>query len=530
MNARSTRLIRQELALLLLLAGCSGEVNVDFDGPDVPDFPPLPVSEPISAKGPITGFADISVNGIRYSTGLATVSMNGTTATVADLKRGQIVTITGRVYRDDYSGLANTIRFDADVIGPISNIDADNSRITALNQVVRTDSNTVFPAGIDPDSYAGLGAGDIIEVSGLRNSAGEIRATRIDLAASVDHHVIGRVSSVDPATFRLTISGLAVDYSNAILIELPGGAPAPGMMIKVVGSMANGIFLAGRLKSVSGMAGTTGRHAQVAGLITRLTSSTDFEINGTPVSAGTGTRYVNGDRNDTRLDAEVLVDGDFGSSGRIEAGRVTFGYPSQMMTILNFDIADFTEITVPTVFSVRVTRGAEFSVTVRVDAAAASRVEVSRTGALLSIGLRPGDDNIQVLDAEVVMPVLDRIELTGVVNATLVGFEQSHMTVQVGGVSRLHSRSLKIEALTARVSGVSMLDFGNIHPLAVADIQLSGVSQAMLNMSVASTLTGSVSTGQGSGVSVLYYYGTDVFVDIVTDWLSNVIRLGDTQL
>lgn len=48
-------------------------------------------------------------------------------------------------------------------------------------------------------------------------------------------------------------------------------------------------------------------------------------------------------------------------------------------------------------------------------------------------------------------------------------------------------------------------------------------------MGVGSTLTGSVSTGLGTGTSVLYYYGTNVALDVTTDWLSSVTRLGDTR-
>lgn len=530
MKARQYRFMRLGLAFLLLAGGCSGEVNVDFNGPDIPDFPPMPTSRSITAYGPITGFADISVNGVHYDTGLTTVSLNGMAATVADLKRGQIVALTGRVLGDTRSGTANTISFDADVIGAVSNIDSQNSRISALNQVIWTDSDTAFSAGIDPDSYAGLDVGDTIAVSGYRNATGDIRATRIDIVTGPDQQVIGRAESVDPAALRFMVSGLAVDYSNAVLIELPDGAPAPGMKVKAVGSMANGIFLAERLLSASEIVGTVGRRVQVAGLITHLNSSEQFEINGTPVSAGTSTSYVNGDANDTRLNAKVIIDGDFGLSGWIEADRITFGYPSETVASLSFELSDFTEIAVPTVFAITVTRGSEYSVTVQIDADAADRLEVSRAGSLLSIGLHPGNGTVEVLDAQVVMPVLNRIELTGVVDATLVGFEQPHLTARVGGVSRLYGSSLKIETLTAQVSGVSTLDFGNIRPLTTVDIQLSGVSLAILNMDVAATLTGSVSTGQGSGASVLYYYGTDVTVDVATDWLSRVIRLGDTRL
>jgi hypothetical protein len=48
-------------------------------------------------------------------------------------------------------------------------------------------------------------------------------------------------------------------------------------------------------------------------------------------------------------------------------------------------------------------------------------------------------------------------------------------------------------------------------------------------MGVSSTLSGSVSTGQGTGVSRLFYYGTNVNLNVTTDSQSIITRLGDTR-
>ena len=86
-----------------------------------------------------------------------------------------------------------------------------------------------------------------------------------------------------------------------------------------------------------------------------------------------------------------------------------------------------------------------------------------------------------------------------------------------------------INDLTASVSGVSQLGFGDIRPIGNANIDVSGVSQATLNMDVGSALKGSMGTGQGTGVSTLFYYGTNVTVNVTTDLLSSVIKLGETR-
>lgn len=533
MNAKSYRKFKPGLMLLFLVGGCSGDVgnvSIDIDGSGIPGFPPNQMSEPIAAYGPITGFADLSVNNVRYNAASVTVTINGQPATLSDLRRGQLARVTGRIFIGGDSGSANTVRFDANLIGPISYLDDGNSRMTVMGQTVRTDSDTLFSHGIDPMSYAGLAVGDTVQVSGFRNSAGDLRATRIDLDnAAAEYQIIGRINSVDFASLRFSIGALSVDYDSALLISLPGGAPASGMKVKAIGSMANGMFEAERLELAPELAGATGQRVQLAGLITRFDSWADFEIDGMPASTRASTDYINGDRSDLYLNAQIMVDGDLDASDRILADRITFGRLVDTVSTLTYDIANFTEISVPTVFGITVSQGAEYSVEVAIDSEAANRVSVTRNGSTLTIALEPEDGDIDVLDATVVMPALDRIDLSGVVNARLAGFNQPQMTINVGGVSRLSSDSLTLQNLTAKISGVSFLDLGGSRPLAFADIDVAGVSQATLNMDVGSTMTGSVSTGQGTGASVLYYYGTNVNVDVATNWPSTVVRLGGTR-
>ena len=113
--------------------------------------------------------------------------------------------------------------------------------------------------------------------------------------------------------------------------------------------------------------------------------------------------------------------------------------------------------------------------------------------------------------------------------ARLYDFDQPQMTINVGGVSYLRGDGLRIGSLTSNVTGVSRMDLVNVNPIGDADIDINGISQATLNMDVGSTLTGSVGTGQGTGASALFYYGTTVDVDVVTDRLSSVVWLGGTR-
>ena len=204
---------------------------------------------------------------------------------------------------------------------------------------------------------------------------------------------------------------------------------------------------------------------------------------------------------------------------------------AQTVTV-SFDFDGFTEIFVSelclpctSVFNVAVTQGPDFVVEVTIDEDEVDSLDVTQTGTRLDFTLVQGkNQNIETLEARVTLPVLNNIDLDGVVKATLSGFNQTQLAVDVGNVSQLRGDSLMISDLTASVSGVSELDFGDISPLETASISVSGVSKATLNMNINSSLTGSV-----SDVSQLFYYGTNVAVSVETDIISSFIRLGDTR-
>lgn len=528
---RGLHLLFAALLTAALLTACSGGgVNIEVEGPDIGSFPPLQTEEAIEARGTITGLGGVTINGVRYLTNNATVTMNGAPGTLSDLRHGQIVTVTGRIESGGSVGTANHIDFDANIIGTVESLDPPGRQLMVMGQTVRVDPDTSFHASIDPATFSGLTVGSMVSVSGYANAAGAINATRIDVAATnADLQLIGEVANLDLASLVFRINGLTVDYSSALLIDLPGGAPADGMDVNIIGSMSGGLFVAERLATAPGLTGNNGLRVQTAGMITRYSSTTDFDINGTAAAVNTATEFLNGDASDLGLNTELVIDGNLASNGRIIADRVTIGHAVSATVTLEYGFRDFTEITVPTVFGVSVTQGPDFSVEVVVDAEVRDRIDVTQVGSSLNVALIEGDGRIETLEAIITMPVLEHMDLTGVAYATLYDFDQAQMELTVAGVSQLIGDGLTIDSLTAAVSGVSRLDLGDIRPIANADIAVSGVSQATLNMDVGATLTGSVNTGQGTGVSTLFYFGTDVAVDVSTDGLSSIVRLGATR-
>src|SRR5512143_3826131 len=76
-----------------------------------------------TAKGVISGFGSLHVNGVQYATNNATVTMDGVPATVNDLQVGMVVTVKGNINDDRTAGAATAIEFSDLFQGPVSAVD-----------------------------------------------------------------------------------------------------------------------------------------------------------------------------------------------------------------------------------------------------------------------------------------------------------------------------------------------------------------------------------------------------------------------
>lgn len=528
-----TGILLLALFAMALLAACSGgNIDIAVTGVDLPpgSLPPFPNSEPVVAQGTITGFGDLTVNGVRYDTRDASIVVDSQPGVLSDLKTGQVVTLSGWISADGSTGEASTIHMHSRVTGPVETVDAGNGRLMVMGQVVLLGPDTQYSADIDPATLEGLAAGGRARISGYADAAGNIRATRIETAAAdAPLQLTGEVSGHDIANLLFDINQLTVDYGSAMFIDLPGGAPSNGMTVRVIGTLSDGLLKAEQLQSGPALPAGAGERVQLGGIVTRFASTADFEVNGFAATITSASTFSNGDSGDLQLNARVTIDGEFDAEGKVYADRIAFGELTSGTATLTYDFDGFTSISVPTVFGISVTQGPEYSIEVIIDEEAANRVEVAMDGATLTVALQTGDGRIETLEARVTMPVLDRIDLSGVVNARLYDFDQAAMTINVGNVSNLYGDALRIGHLQATVSGVSRMDLGDIRPIGQADIAVSGVSQATLNMDIGSRLSGSVSTGQGTGASTLFYYGSNVVLDVVTGANASLVWLGETR-
>ncbi len=118
------------LAVAALLAGL-GACGGSSDNKD--SVTPVPTTGTLSV-GVITGFGSVYVDGVRYDTTGAQVTMNGMTATQAQLRVGHYVQVKGQAQGAAHR--ANVIRYHNVLEGPISSIDTAASSFVAMGQTV----------------------------------------------------------------------------------------------------------------------------------------------------------------------------------------------------------------------------------------------------------------------------------------------------------------------------------------------------------------------------------------------------------
>lgn len=169
-----------------------------------------------------------------------------------------------------------------------------------------------------------------------------------------------------------------------------------------------------------------------------------------------------------------------------------------------FSITGFDQVEVSHAFTADIRQGGEFSVIIDIDESLIEYLQVVKEGSTLKIGLEP-DRRYVITDAarraEVTMPDLTGLDLSGASRATISGFKSSAaLTVGVSGASGLRG---DIECADARfdisgasdltlrgsaedviidASGASRVDLSGF-PVADASVEASGASRVTVNAS-----------------------------------------------
>ena len=174
----------------------------------------------------------------------------------------------------------------------------------------------------------------------------------------------------------------------------------------------------------------------------------------------------------------------------VAVGAVVFYFwlsPGELISeVMQF--SDFTAVDVSSAFEVEITQSSSYSVLITADEKIFDNIEVTKTGNTLSIGVEPGIViSLSSLKAEITMPHLVELALSGASRGTVEGFNSS-------------------ESFMVGLSGASRLEMQDIY-VGDIDVELSGASQVTVN------LVGTLDAVVG-GASTLYYIGELTMGDI----------------
>jgi hypothetical protein len=201
-------------------------------------------------------------------------------------------------------------------------------------------------------------------------------------------------------------------------------------------------------------------------------------------------------------------------------------------------ITDFDRVDVSHAFHVNISQGDTFSVVVRADDNMVEYLEVVKQGDTLKIGLKPSSGyNVReaTLEAEVTMPELAGLELSGASHVVVTGFKSTKaLDANLSGASRLRgdievgdatfdaSGASRVTLngsarnMTVEGSGASQIDLSDF-AVADAKVKLSGASAATVNPS------GTLDV-DASGASDVYYLGDPTLGKVDTSGASSVVR------
>ena len=281
----------------------------------------------------------VIVNGVQFEDTTANIFIDDTPKTAAALQSGMVVKVLGSVNADGINGTAQRVKALIEVRGQPTSVDptANPQSLVLLGQTVFVDDQTLY-------SNLPLGFGSIttsiqIEVHGLRDASGQIRATRIEanpgqMGDSTVDEIRGVVSGgvgTNPISFNL--GSQAVNVVGGAVIAPTGASYQNGSVVEVHCTLRpsctpGGIFQASRIEvesaEDSGSQPGSGQRFEAEGLISGFTAHPgDFSVASTPVTTTLSTRFQGGIATDLANNVKVEAEGTWNGS-RLVASKIEF--------------------------------------------------------------------------------------------------------------------------------------------------------------------------------------------------------------
>ena len=247
--------------------------------------------------GTITGFASICVNGqeVHYAKDVP-VSENGAPASSAHLAIGQVVAV--EAYGTQRGLQAGRIAILNVYEGPLTALPNATGPLRVMGQPVRLAAGARVAEGLRP--------GEPVRVSGLRDAAGEVVASRIERAPG-----LREASAIGAVDHPGSLQGLKLGTPVAPARELLVRGQWTGSQLEVAQTHPEpSLAFAGRVQTVV-----------IEGLVQR-TQTRQLVVGGINVTLGQDTVVVGKQPASIALDQRVRVIGVFSATRELRASRV----------------------------------------------------------------------------------------------------------------------------------------------------------------------------------------------------------------
>lgn len=232
--------------------------------------------------GSVDGLGSVIVNGIRYNTDAAQITIQD----ASELLLGMSVKVSGTVNSDLKTGTATRVESAADLRGRVSMVDLAGGTFEMLGTTVSIDTETVWA---DSSGLSGVAPGSTVQVWGLPAAPGMLRATRVAQAgAGASSVVTGTVQNLNAASRVFSLGQLQVRYSAATAL-------ANGVIVRVRASLWDGTsaLSATTVESWYTTPQVSGTRVDLEGLITDYRGLEAFRVLGTQIDA-TGVQITGG--------------------------------------------------------------------------------------------------------------------------------------------------------------------------------------------------------------------------------------------
>ncbi len=269
------------------------------------------VSTKSVALGSITGFGSVIVDGVVFNDAATTVIFETnpdlpSVQTTSNLKLGM------QVEMKHANGAASEILVVSTLRGPVTALDATNSKLTVLGQSVSVVSSGVESTALEGfAAFADIKVSDWVEVHAVENADGSLKATRIERESASESTSIkigGKLASLDATAKTFKLGAMTINYANAS-VRPTGVVLANAQRVFVfsdaapVGNVLNAKKLRVRDFKFPGIdAGNVG------GLVTDFVSASNFMVAGIKVDATTA-KFENGSATDLLNGAAVRIKG-----------------------------------------------------------------------------------------------------------------------------------------------------------------------------------------------------------------------------